>query len=256
MKLKIDKIFRMILILVFMGLVFEGIYIYTHWLRAVEAGKLVKRGQASLADEESEKIEQSQDTEILTESILPQSFYLDIPFVCQAPLGNWNPPFDHACEEAAILMVHYYFQQESIEPDVAAKEISEIIDFEMENYGFHKDTSAEQTAQLIRDYFGYKARVYYDASLEDIKKELIEGNPVIVPTAGRMLENPYFTPPGPLVHMLVIKGYTSEDFIVNDPGTRKGADYTYSYSILEEAIHDWSEGDVENGSSAMIVIQK
>ncbi len=196
--------------------------------------------------------EQKGDTELN----LPKSFILDIPFICQAPLGNWNPPFGDACEEAAILTVHYYFQEKPIDPKVAAKEIQDIIEFENKNYNFGKSISAEQTAQLIKDYFGYKAEVSYDMSLKDIKKELMKGNPVIVPAAGKMLKNPYFKTPGPLYHMLVIKGYTESEFIVSDPGTRRGTNFKYSYQILEKAIHDWNNGDVKNGRPAMISVQK
>ena len=154
-------------------------------------------------------------------------------------------------------MAHYYLEGKTIiEPAVARKELLALVEYEKKNYGFHEDTSTEQTAQLIRDYYGYKVKVYYDISLEDIKKELARGNPVIVPTAGRLLNNPYFTPPGPIYHMLVVKGYTPTEFITNDPGTKRGADYSYSYQVLEKAIHDWNNGDVENGKSAMISIQK
>ncbi len=191
-----------------------------------------------------------------TASALPKSFVLDIPFICQAPLGNWAPPFGDACEEAAILTVHYYFQKKPIDAKVAAKEIQDIIEFETKNYNFGKSISAEQTAKLIEDYFGYKAEVKYDISLEEIKKELIKGNPVLVPAAGRMLKNPYFKTPGPLYHMLVIKGYTESEFIVSDPGTKRGTNFKYSYQILEKAIHDWNNGDVKNGRPVMISVQK
>lgn len=71
-----------------------------------------------------------------------------------------------------------------------------------------------------------------------------------------MLGNPYFTPPGPIYHMLVIKGYNLTEFITNDPGTRRGADYVYSYQTLMKAIHDWNNGNVESGKSATISVQK
>lgn len=97
--------------------------------------------------------------------------------------------------------------------------------------------------------------------MEDIKKELAKGNPVIVPTAGRLLSNPYFTPPGPLYHMLLIKGYsttsTTTEFITHDPGTIRGANFVYSYQTLETSIHDLESKDLENitnGRSAMISI--
>lgn len=227
-------ILKIILAVALLGLIFEGIYLYTHWPEPPEITR----------KEQPEEIK------------LPDYFNLDIPFVCQAPLGNWSPPFDNACEEAAILLVHYYLESKSIDPMQAAQDIEDIVEFEKSTYGFYKDTSAEQTAQLIRDYYGYKANVYYDISLQDIKKQLVKGNPVIVPTAGRMLGNPYFTRPGPVLHMLVIKGYTPFEFIVNDVGTSRGADYTYSYSVLENAIHDWEDHNVETGRKAMIVVEK
>ena len=239
MKNKIEIAFDIIALVVLVGLLLGGIYIYTHWARFTEYKE--PKEAAELSEEEHAK-----------EIVLPESFELGIPFISQAPLGNWNSPFDHACEEAAVLMVHYYLQNESsINPTKAGEEIREIIEFEKQNYGFYEDTSTKETAQLIQDYYDYKVRVDYDISLEDIKKELVQGHPVIIPTAGRMLNNPYFTPPGPIYHMLVIKGFNNTDFITNDPGTSRGADYSYSYETLEKAIHDMG---IESNQSAMIVI--
>ncbi|KKR45570.1 MAG: hypothetical protein UT82_C0026G0013, partial [Parcubacteria group bacterium GW2011_GWB1_40_14] len=93
-------------------------------------------------------------------------------------------------------------------------------------------------------------------TVDTIKRELAAGNPIIVPAAGRELGNPYFTSPGPLYHMLVIRGYTSDDkFITNDPGTRRGEEYTYKFDILMNAIHDWNGGDVINGKKVIIVLE-
>jgi uncharacterized protein YvpB len=245
MKLNADKILNIAIILVFISLLLEVVYFYINRSEPYEAPE----------PEEIELVVE-EPIEEPVEVVLPDDLILDVPFVCQAPLGSWSYPFDSACEETAILMVHYYLQGKSVDISLAAQEIKAIVDFEIEQYGFHKDTSSEQTAQLVRDYYDYEVEVVYDISLEDIKKELAKGNPVIVPTAGRILGNPYFTPPGPLLHMLVIKGFTPTEFIVNDPGTKRGDSYTYSYEILEEAIHDWGDGDVEQGRSAMIIIQK
>lgn len=252
-----NKTFKIVLVLVLAGLVFGGIYIYTYWFEAPEPiepsepSESVELNQSAKEEDELVAEKSIKPKEI----ILPETFNLKVPFICQAPLGNWNPPFKDACEEVAVLMIHYYFQDKVVEPKVAAKEIKDLVVFETE-LGFHESITAGQTAQLIRDYYEYEAEVIYDISLEDIKRELAKGNPVIVPAAGRMLKNPYFTPPGPLYHMLVIKGYTQDSFIVNDAGTKRGADYIYSYLVLERAIHDWNSGDVENGRRAMITVQE
>jgi len=34
---------------------------------------------------------------------LPVKVYLAVPFLCQAPYGNWQQPWQDACEEAAIM---------------------------------------------------------------------------------------------------------------------------------------------------------
>lgn len=184
-----------------------------------------------------------------------QFFELDIPFTSQAPLGDWNPPFDHACEEASVLMAHYYFEGITPTPQLVANDIDKMVAFEKEKYGVYKDTSASETAGLIRDYYGYNAKVIFDTSASDIKNEILKGNVVIAPTKGRALKNPYFTPPGPVYHMLVVKGYDSSGFITNDPGTRRGKDYKYSFDILMNAISDWDNGAL-NGRSAIISVSR
>lgn len=176
----------------------------------------------------------------------PESYELDIPFTSQAPLGDWSPPFDHACEETSVLMAYYYFSGVSPSPSQVAADINKMVDFEQEKYGVYKDTSAFQTARLIKDYYGYEANLIFNPSENDIKKEILKGNVVIAPANGRALNNPYFTPPGPVYHMLVIKGYGASGFISNDPGTRRGKDYKYSYNVLLSALSDWENGALTN----------
>lgn len=251
----INKILKIILMTVLIGLVLEGIYIYYHWPRFSQS---VSEGESRIIKEINPSEEEPFSKEVLQPEktlIIPESLDLSIPFTSQAPFSDWSPPFNHACEEATVLMVHYYLEGKLIiDPAQAKRELLDLVDFEIKNYGFHEDSSAAQTAELIKDYYGYSAEVKYDISLEDIKKELAGGNPVIVPTAGRLLGNPYFTPPGPIYHMLLIKGYNPTEFITHDPGTKRGADFVYSYQILEKAIHDWNKEDIEHSRRAMIVI--
>ncbi|MGB2762587.1 MAG: C39 family peptidase [Minisyncoccales bacterium] len=238
MKSKINKILEITLALCLIGLIFEAVYIYYDLPRKI-----------THEPENSAEIKEP----------IPESFELDIPFITQAPFRNWKEePFNHTCEEAAVLMVHYYLEEiKEVDENQTKKELLDLVDFQIKNYGFHEDTSTAQTAKLIKDYYGYKTQVYYDISLEDIKKEISKGNPVIIPTAGRLLENPNYTPPGPVYHMLVIKGYNQNGFITQDPGTyRSGKNKTYSNAILEKAIHDWDENEknIEKTKSAMIVV--
>ncbi|MBU0707063.1 C39 family peptidase [Patescibacteria group bacterium] len=191
---------------------------------------------------------------------LPDEINLAVPFTSQAPHANWDLPYQEACEEAAALMVHRYWSDEPFSSkEDADTAILELIDFQNERYGSYEDTTAQETVQLIKDIWGYKSVDLYtgnDVTLDRIKQELSNGYPVIVMAAGRELGNPNYKQPGPLYHALVLKGYLSNgDIITNDSGTRNGADYTYTPSILLDAIHDWNNGDVPSGQRNMIIIR-
>ena len=191
---------------------------------------------------------------------LPKNFMINIPFTVQAPLANWQWPFNHSCEEASVLMTHLYFAKKTLAPEKAQAEILAMNEYEKKNYPLANVSAARQTAIFINDYYGYDAKAYFDITFDDIKKELVEGNLVLVPAAGQRLKNPYFKTPGPLYHMLVIKGWTPTEFIVNDPGTKRGADFRYSYEILEDAISDWDLEDWDtavnvNDRKVMIVVK-
>ncbi|MEK7516472.1 MAG: C39 family peptidase [Patescibacteria group bacterium] len=188
--------------------------------------------------------------------LLPLEFNLAVPFTPQAPHANWDQPYQDGCEEAAALMVHFFYTNRTFTPDIADDAILAAVAFEDRRFGFNKDTNAEQTATFIRELYGYKnVDVVYDITVDDVKRTIASGFPVIVPAYGRALGNPFFTPPGPEYHMLVIKGYTRDKFITNDPGTRRGADFLYPYETLLSAVHDWNGGDVQNGRKVMIVVK-
>ena len=187
---------------------------------------------------------------------LPREINLDVPYTVQAPHANWNEPYQNACEEAAILMVdHFYKGKEIPSKEYADKELLKLVDYQNKTLGDYKDTDTEETAQILRDYFGFKnVKVVWDPSIEDIKRELAKGRPVVVPCYGRGLGNPNYTSPGPIYHMLVIKGYRGNKFITNDAGTRKGREYIYDMQVVINAVHDWNDGDIQNGEKAMITV--
>ena len=157
------------------------------------------------------------------------------------------------------MMVHAYLSNAgAFTPDDADRQIKEMVAWETEHFGYYEDTTAEETAEIARVYYGYAAsRAVAISSIEDVKREIDKGNAVILPAAGKMLKNPYFSGDGPRYHMLVAKGYTKDGKIItNDPGTRRGADFLYDQAVLWNAIHDWNGGDVENGAKVMVVVQE
>lgn len=189
---------------------------------------------------------------------LPDKILIKVPFTSQAPFGIWDQRHEEACEEASLIIIKYYLDGKTLTKDIAEAEIQKMINFEIKNYGDYKDTSAEQNIKLAEDFYGLKnLKIIYDFGQDDIKKELAKNNPVIIPAAGRELGNPYYTPPGPLYHNLVLIGYSGSQIITNDPGTRRGEGYRYDINVLYNAIHDFP-GDLnkmDQGRKAMIVIE-
>lgn len=187
---------------------------------------------------------------------IPPAINFDVPFTSQAPFENWELPFKEACEEASLLMVDRFYKGGRFTKRSATDAILALVSFERGRFGSDLDTTAEQTAAVAREYFRYQnVKVKYGPfSVNDLKKELAAGHPLIVPMAGRLLGNPYFRQPGPYYHMLVIKGYTATGFITNDPGTKRGADYEYSYAAVLNAMHDFDVVAITTTSQAMVVI--
>jgi len=192
------------------------------------------------------------------------SVFYSVPFISQAPSGNWaDERQSNACEEASVYMAISWAKGESIVHTEAERLMIEISEFELSKYGEFRDTSAQDTLDwIVKDFFGYEnAWVVEDINTEDIIIELQRGNIVVVPVHGQRLNNPYFTPPGPVEHKIVITGYDSstEEFVTNDPGTRRGEGMRYSQAVLEGAIRDYATGHKEVMSewrTAMIVFSR
>ncbi len=189
---------------------------------------------------------------------LPAEINLAVPFTPQAPHANWELPYNEFCEEASVLMAASYLQDADItSAEAADQKMLAIKAFEEKRFGHYEDTTVAETAIILREYYNItKVELHDNPTVTDIKQALAARKLVIVPAAGQQLHNPYFRAPGPLYHMLVIKGYTADgQFIVNDPGTRRGADYVYEESVVMNAMHNWrKDGQVEQGNKVVIIV--
>lgn len=189
---------------------------------------------------------------------LPAEINLAVPFTPQAPHANWDLPYKEFCEEASSLMAASYVQGTSLpNADFADQRLEEVRAFEEKQFGYYEDTTAAETATILQEHFGLaNVRLLENPTANDIRQALATGKLVIMPAAGRLLGNPYFQTPGPLYHMIVIKGYTKDSrFITHDPGTRRGADFIYSETTLMNAMHDWrSDAKVELGRKVVIIV--
>lgn len=182
---------------------------------------------------------------------------LPVPFTSQAPFANWEMPYQEACEEASMIMAGEYFKGNKklqLDPSYADAEILKLVEWET-NHGFAQDVTAQEVASILKDYYALGASVVkYNPQV--IKQAILERKLVLLPAAGRLLGNPYFRRPGPLYHMLVVKGFEDNEFITNDPGTKRGENFRYNESILAYAVHDWNGSQVEKGEQVMIIVDK
>lgn len=101
----------------------------------------------------------------------------------------------------------------------------------------------------MREYFSFhRYEMRENITKSDMIESLRDDSLVLVPLFGRELGNKYYTPPGPIPHMLVITGYdpVKKEFITNDPGTKYGEGYRYGEDTLFDAI--WTYPTTQSGS--------
>lgn len=179
---------------------------------------------------------------ILCFPTLAEAADIPVPFTSQAPEANWTEPWFNACEETSVVMVDSYYQKQELSKFTAKEKIIEIFAIKNSAYGYSLDESAESIASFINNFLPWEAMLKTNPTLEDLKTELDRGNPVIIPAAGKLLHNPHFRNGGPVYHMLVVSGYdeVDEEFITQEPGTRFGKNYRYSFATVMNALHNYA----------------
>lgn len=241
---------------------------YMQVMQQLEEERLAKEAADALADEVPANGEGDDGTgtkevpvaEPIAEEPkeLPAEFNLAVPFTSQAPNSNWDALHEDACEEASWLMVREYYAGNSeprLAPEKADPELIAMVESQTAQ-GLEPSVTANELVTWMAGYDNVTARIIENPTIEQMKRLLVEeGKPIIVPMAGRELGNPYFSGEGPIYHMLVIRGYTADGFITNEPGTRMGENYFYSYDVVMEAMGDWEGKDPANGAKRIIVVE-
>ncbi|HMB65357.1 MAG TPA: C39 family peptidase [Patescibacteria group bacterium] len=187
-----------------------------------------------------------------------------VPFTPQAPFGNWQDQRQQdGCEEASALMSVRWARGQNLTRQQALGEIKTISDFLQNKYGEYRDISLLNMRNWIfQDYLDHsRVRVEPDVAIRDIIRELGDGNLVLAPMNGQKLTNPYYTPPGPSRHMIIIRGYdpANKIFITNDPGTRHGELFEYNAQSFYEAIRAYPTGyhePIPEVSRDVIIVEK
>lgn len=210
--------------------------------RAVVAEPEIEVAEPKSKTQETEKAQTQKKPEIN----IKEKIELKVPFVVQAPFGDWgNQDFQNGCEEAAMVMAMGWINGiQEISTEKSKNQIEDIVEFENKTLGYSADTDLNDMKKIFQEYFKQSVEARENIIVGDIKSELQKGNLVLAPAFGRALGNPNFTSPGPITHMLVIIGYdpATRKFITNDSGTRKGKGYQYDEDILFDAVWQYPSG--------------
>ena len=156
---------------------------------------------------------------IIEKNGLPNIHSIKTTFVPQAPEKKWDEPWQDACEEAALLTVHYYYQNLNPNTVTITNDLKNLFNFES-SQGWTSDINVSQMATLSAKLWDYHSIIIDYPTVNDFKKYLSQNIPIIIPANGKILfsENSHFKSGGPWYHNLVILGYddTKNQFTVHD----------------------------------------
>ncbi len=194
---------------------------------------------------------------------LPNYHLIKTTFVPQAPEGNWDQPWQDTCEEAALLTGYFYLTKQEPNLSQIKQSILDLLDYQTVQ-GWGKDINLTQMQQIASQSLNMETKIIDNPTIDDIKKEISQNHPIVIPAAGKILfqENKNFQNGGPDYHNLTILGFddTKQQFITHDVGTRKGAYFHYSYTLLMESIHDLppsgDKHEILSGDRKILVLLK
>ncbi|MFZ2190326.1 MAG: C39 family peptidase [Candidatus Magasanikiibacteriota bacterium] len=176
----------------------------------------------------------------MTPKKIPSTLILPVPFSAQAPTNNWSRNED--CEETSVVMAYAFLTgmtENKFSPQVVQEAINSLKKWEESNLGYNDDTGANVTSKMAEGTFGLKIKQIENYTEEDLKRAITNGHPILLPINAKLLGSPQYFADGPTYHMLVIRGFKDNIFIVNDPGTNSGDGQEYYFSTLQKASADW-----------------
>lgn len=202
-----------------------------------------------------EEPEEIKKEEAIIPKPLPASHLIPMPYTPQAPFANWAV-HEESCEEAAVLMYRHFLlgkgagQVDQVQAD---KDLRSLRSWQLKIWGPEKDLNLDGVGRLAEGYFGYSYKATEDIGAEEIKREIAEGRPVLVPVMTHSLENPHYGREN-TYHILVIKGYDAAGVITNDAGIREGENYRYTWTVLFRAI-DAQTSKMNQGRDMLVIVK-
>ena len=167
----------------------------------------------------------------------------NVPYFSQ--LDNKFEPY-RACNVTSLAMCLWYL---GIRGDGSQRQLEDELHTRAIDKGWDRFT-AKGLKALAESYAGIKDDLTEQGTLKDIREAIDQGKICIV--------HGFFTASG---HILVIKGYTDNGFIVNDPNgnwfpwmydtnepggnNKKGEGLEYSKRLITSCCDSWSMGEAE-----------
>ena len=173
--------------------------------------------------------------------ILPPKLILQVPFSTQAPSDNWNRNED--CEETSITMANAFLTgttEDKLPAGAAQNAINNLKAWENAHLGYNANTGVDATTQMAEGAFGLSVDQIQNFTEADLKTVLATNHPILLAINAKLLPGTHYVKGGPLYHMIVIRGFKGDTFIVNDPGTTQGDCNEYSFTVLQKASADWN----------------
>lgn len=191
--------------------------------------------------------------------IIPSVLILQVPFSPQAPTNNWSRNED--CEETSVTMVNAFVGgnlEDRLPAAAAQNAINNLKKWEQANLGYNANTGADATTKMAEGAFNLKITPMTNYTEDDLKRALTDNHPILLSINAKLLGSPQYANGGPTYHMIVLRGFKGDTFIVNDPGTDGGDGNEYPFSVLQKASADWNNATqtIDSNRKIALVVSK
>ncbi|MBP7841056.1 hypothetical protein KA037_00015 [Patescibacteria group bacterium] len=125
----------------------------------------------------------------------------------QAPDNKRVLPWTEACSEANLVLAAYYIQNKVLTKDQFKKDILAMTKVQDKFFDTYIEIPMVELKKLYDRFYPKigTSKIIENPTIEQIKEELSQGNIVIVPTAGKELNNPYYLEYAPRFHTVLIR---------------------------------------------------
>ncbi len=110
-------------------------------------------------------------------------------------------------------------------------------EWQKNNYLGESNLSIEKIAKLAYDYFGLNYKLLKNFTVDEIKNEIANNRPVIIPAATGSLNNIRYGKSN-LYHILLIIGYNSKGAVIHDCGVSNGKAICYKWEYIFNSIKE------------------